>query len=249
MLKILNKFRKKKVITKPLIYNLPLELVSEILSFIEINEFMVVACTSKVFHKSMTTHSFWSQIYKKMGISQISPSEKPYHIPLLKFLKNSWDPQYTSPFLSVFDNASCVTRQISDCHNPAILAKNPLVSGSHVTFQIISCGKWLSLGLATRKFKLDDDSVVGTQKTKCVGIYYQDTTTKMVGSLRKKGILLKRLTYTKFVDSDRIQISRKETRICFSYNDELVCIIEDVAKDKVFWPCASLSCNSIVKLI
>ena len=259
MLKFLKHFHKKnKVIAKPepiliSIYSLPIEIVSEILSFIEINEFMIVACTSKQFHQSMSTMYFWTQIYKKMGLSQIRPSEKPYHIPVLKFLKTKWDTQHTSQFLSVFDNATCVTRQVASCSNPAILAKRPLTAGSvgsHVTFQIISCGSWLSLGLATRDFKLDDDSVVGQQK-ECVGMYYHGPT-KICGNVYLIGDCLTKINKPlniKFKDSDRIRIDRKETEICFSYNDELYYTIENVVSDRVLWPCASLSYNSIVKLI
>lgn len=229
---------------------LPTELRSTILSYCNVNDFTFLATTCKLFLRTMNTCLFWLQIYKNLGINHVHPTI-PYHIPVLNYLQG-WDPKYKSDFISISDDGKSVTRSSSGS-NSSVLGKTPLKNNMSTVFKVVKVGHWLSLGLATREFELEDGSVVGNQISNCFGIYWHGVVTYICGTLplncsESKEQYIDTKFSIIFQCQDTIKIIRKESEIYAYHNDKLIYTIKNVP-NLTLYPRASLSAHSEVELV
>lgn len=233
--------------------DLPIELITEILSFCCVTNFSLLAQTCKIFLQCMLTRNFWISIYKKYNLNPY-PICEPYYIPVFNFISKTWNPKYKSNFITITEDKTSVERSESNCSNPAVLTKRGLDDGSSITFQIIKLGKWLSLGLAGDGFNLDQDSVVGAQAL-CdnIGFYWHGSSSSIRGRLLPEDTFAVKTINEKIMITfeylDEIKITRKKNKIKFFYNGVLVYTARGIYINTDLYPCASLSYNTEVKII
>ena len=253
---------------------IPIEIVAHILSYSKIHKFGTLATTCKLFLRAVKCPYFWMRIYKFLKLNveaNVMRSKKfEYHIPVLNYLRHSWNSEYKSDFITVSKDALIAERVCHAGNNPAIFSKRSLKVGRNprITFKIISCGVWLSIGLADKSFVLDDGAVVGCQQCNCVGLYYHGSTTRLRGSMANEvcsdpdfsndcfqththnnlKYMSIRMNFV-FCQGDEIKIVRDETSLNFYLNGTLVKRIDQFSKDYVLYPCVSLSYGSSVKIV
>lgn len=241
---------------------IPIELLVQILSQVQVVNLITIATTCKLFLHAVKHPYFWIQINERFNIqSEIQP---PYHVPLLTHLRNSWDLDYKSSFITVSTDHLTAQRLTRLGHNPSILAKSPLEVGSNrsVSIKICETGNWLSLGLSTRDFK-DKSGVIGEQNCPCVGLFWDWDTSKAWLSSRmasnncssptipvnQNDEFINLTENIACIKGDKVRIVREENMLHFYLNTKLVYTLQNFSSQYVWYPCVLLSAFSSVELV
>ena len=106
----------------------------------------------------------------------------------------------------------------------------------------------------TNEFILDDGSVVGQQNNGYHNIgLYTHTPQKIKCKYKHFGNVFLDVKYEnkllEYKKNDILRISRFHSKVLFSLNGEVVCLITGIPNDLVLYPCASLSYPSSVRIL
>lgn len=224
---------------------LPFELIVKIYGYLDDHIDFISLTTTCQKSVEITKHeNFWSYICK---IHNLDLDSKQEHFQIAKrYLMQPWSNIYKSEHINV---SGCIaSRSCSTGENSSILGKKHVCPNSTICFEIISVGNWLSVGVTTKALKLENESVVGYQGVADIGFYYHITTNTR---LSYNDLILKEFQI-QFRTGDKIKIVCNKHKLCFYYNENMLheFVFHNIILDRFTWyPCASLSNGSAVKLI
>lgn len=230
---------------------LPLPMYVEIFSYLGLNELRPVSTTCKTLNLTLNSKYLWTLIYARFSLPL---GEPPYNSKLSELLKTIWSTKYKSDAICLSDDLKVATR--GNCErapvcNPAVLAKQPISKHTSFSFKVRSIGSWMSVGLATKKFNLDKDSVVGAQTGKelNIGFYSHGNTC----DIRCNGGIVTKCD-ERFKEDDIIQFIIESGTVKMHYENKyysgFVGAVDIISySSSILYPCASLSFGSSVELL
>lgn len=209
-----------------------------------------VSRTCKRFNQALCTEYLWKCVYTRFGLTL---GLKPYHSRLVKTLCHTWDNNYSSEFICISENGARASRHLQDGSNPAVLGKFPLEPNTSIQIRVLSIGKWLSIGLATRDFELNDDCVVGTQHGSGpnIGLYSIDTRQiKLSTTAVEYKWYANDYKTLSYCEGGVLKMSRIGNNLYIYWNNlKLNQYVKDFPTQYTFYPCVSLSEGSSVEFV